>query len=85
MPVYRITGVRTEVHLIETYVKARDPEAAEDLFYAVLAGEHEPCSGPRTSTAQTPSSSSSSASPQTTTQSESAQNVERFARGVVSS
>jgi hypothetical protein len=42
MPVFRVTGVRTEIHLIETYIKARDPETAEDLFYAVLSDEHEP-------------------------------------------
>jgi hypothetical protein len=42
MPVYRLTGVRTEIHLIEAYVRARDSESAEDLFYAVLSDEHEP-------------------------------------------
>ena len=42
MPVFRITSVRTEIHVIETYIRARDPENAEDLFYAVLSDEHEP-------------------------------------------
>jgi len=36
MPVYRIQATRTEFHLIECYVRARDADEAESMFYACL-------------------------------------------------
>jgi hypothetical protein len=42
MPVFRISAVRTEYHLIEAYVKARTVDEAEERFDAVLWDEAEP-------------------------------------------
>lgn len=42
MPVFRISAVRTEYHLIEAYVKARTVDEAEERFDAVLWEEAEP-------------------------------------------
>jgi hypothetical protein len=41
MPVFRISAVRTEYHLIETYVKARSVDEAEEQFDAVIWDEAE--------------------------------------------
>ena len=41
MPVFRISAVRTEYHLIETYVKARSVDEAEERFDAVMWDEAE--------------------------------------------
>jgi hypothetical protein len=37
--VYRIQASRTELHLVEAYVKAANPQEAESIFYGAL--EHE--------------------------------------------
>ncbi len=39
MPVFRVSAVRTEYHLIETYIRAADEEAAEETFDALLWDE----------------------------------------------
>jgi hypothetical protein len=39
MPVFRILASRTELYLIETYVRAVDPEEAEMLFYNAYENE----------------------------------------------
>jgi hypothetical protein len=41
MPVFRISAVRTEYHLIDAYVKARTVDEAEERFDAVLWDEAE--------------------------------------------
>lgn len=41
MPVFRISAVRTEYHLIESFVKARSVDEAEERFDAVLWDEGE--------------------------------------------
>lgn len=33
MPLYRVTAVRTEYHLIDTVVRAESPEGAESMLY----------------------------------------------------
>ena len=41
MPVFRISAVRTEYHLIDAYVRARTVDEAEERFDAVLWDEAE--------------------------------------------
>lgn len=41
MPVFRISAVRTEYHLIDAYVRAPSINEAEERFHAVLWDEFE--------------------------------------------